>query len=169
MHNCLQFVDAAHDNWDIHFTITGHESACHITSLLYTVFSSSFPLPFTQLCAKWLLMRPLFWLPSFAPCGPDSCPCSLGKVYKVHAVQSRTRALQRCGCRLDPMQTTKKLFSLLFDRCVHKNGTQPAQLSVSSAAQRHGTSDNGILCSRSTNAFKIVTQVLPAPSHVAHT
>ena len=70
---------------------------------------------------------------------------------------------------IHPMQTTTKLFSLLFDRCVHKNGTQPAQLSVSSAAQRHGANDNGILCSRSTNAFKIVTQVLPAPSHVAHT
>ena len=32
LHNCQQFVDAVHDNWDLHFTIIGCESARYITS-----------------------------------------------------------------------------------------------------------------------------------------
>ena len=92
LRNCLQFVDATHDNWDVHF-ITVHESARNAPSSLYAAFSSLFSLPFTQLCAKWLLMHPPFWLLSFTPRGWDPCPCSLGKVHKVRAVRSRTHAL----------------------------------------------------------------------------
>ena len=82
LHNCPQFVHAMHDNWDVHFIITSHESTRYITSSLCAAFSSSFPLPFTQPRAKWLLMRPPFWLLSFTPHGPDPCPGSLGKEHK---------------------------------------------------------------------------------------
>ena len=33
--NCPQLL---HNNWDVHFTIIDHESAHHITSLLYTAY-----------------------------------------------------------------------------------------------------------------------------------
>ena len=85
LHNYPQSVDASHDNWDVHFTITGHESTRHITSSLYAAFSSSFPLPCTQSRAKWPLTCPPFWLPSFMLHGPDPCPGSLGKMHKVCA------------------------------------------------------------------------------------
>ena len=101
LRNCPQFAVAKHHKWDVHtlHAITGHESARHITSSLYAAISSSFPLPFTQACAKWFQIR--MWV-----------------LIEQH---------------LHPMQKTKKLFSLLFDRRMHKNATQPALLSVSSA------------------------------------
>ena len=41
--NYQQFLDAMHDNWDLHFTIIGHKSAHYIISELYAVvFSSAF-------------------------------------------------------------------------------------------------------------------------------
>ena len=107
LHNCPQFVDAVHDNWDVHFAITGHKSASHIISWLYAAFSSSFPLPFTQSHAKWLLMHLPFWLLSFTPCGPDPCPGSLGKVQRPRSAKQDSCALrvQICGCWLNSTYT----------------------------------------------------------------
>ena len=68
--NC-QFVDTTDDNWDLHFTIIGHELA------LYNTLELRSALPFTQSCAKWLLTHPPFLLQSLTPCGPGPCPCPL--------------------------------------------------------------------------------------------
>ena len=67
-------------------------------------------------------------------------PCShpLGIAHDVHALyvymHSRTGA-QTCGCPLDSMYSTpyakdnyEAILCLLFDRRVHKNGTEPAQV-----------------------------------------
>ena len=42
LHNYQPLVDTTHDNWDLHFTIIGHKTACYNTSELYAAFSSAF-------------------------------------------------------------------------------------------------------------------------------
>ena len=119
LHNCPQFVHAMHDNWDVHFIITSHESTRYITSSLYAVFSSSFPLPFTQSCAKWLQTCPPFWLLSFTPRGPDPCPSSLRKEHKSAQCEAGLVHPKYVGVirqHVHLVRTTKKLLILLFDR-----------------------------------------------------
>ena len=107
---------------------------------LYAAVSSSFPLSFTQSRSKCLLTRQPFWLWSFTSRGPDPCP----GLPRESSQSLRSAKQDSCapnmwvliGQHVHPMCMTKKLFSLLFNRRVHKNGTQPAQLSVSSAVLR---------------------------------
>ena len=133
LHNYQPLVDTTH-NWDLHFTIIGHKTAHYNTSELYAP-------PFTLPCAKWLLTHLPLWLRSFTPRGPGPCPHPLGIAHDVHAVyvrilyiHSRTGA-QTCGCPLDSMYSTpyakdnyEAILCLLFDKRVHKNSTEPAQV-----------------------------------------
>ena len=93
------FIDTAHDSCYVHCTITGHDSAHHITSSLYAAFSPSFPLPFTESHAKWLLRI-----------------CHFGCRHSCCVAQTPAP-----GCQLESTETRCErqrsyIFSLLFDR-----------------------------------------------------
>ena len=75
-----------------------------------------------------LLMCLQFWLHLFTSCGRGPCPTHFGN---IRTVWSRTRAqvyvcVDWTACT--PYAETLKLFSLLFVRHAHKNGTEPAQV-----------------------------------------
>ena len=105
LRNCPQFAVAKHHKWDVHtlHAITGHESARHITSSLYAAISSSFPLPFTQSCAKWFQICGSWLNSTYTLCERQrsySAYCSIGActrtpLSQLYSVYLQLTAAQR--------------------------------------------------------------------------
>ena len=95
MPNYQQFLDTTHDNWDLHFTIIGHESAHYIISELYAVvFSSAFYLIVCQMAADASAILAVV----IHSVWPGPLPLPLGKVYNIRTVKAGLMGEYVCGC-----------------------------------------------------------------------
>ena len=111
--------------WQLGSTLNHHW--LRIGSLYHSCMLHS-ALSFTQSRAKWLLTRPPFWMWSLTSRG-------LGPYPREHAQHLHSTKQDLClnmwvsiSLHVHPMWKTTEIFSLLFNRDMHKNGTEPARV-----------------------------------------